>query len=178
MDTREMKSLEDKTRAIVETLSNLEGETRRQKRMGDQLEQSRNSIQKLTSELTTVAAMLSEAVQLLQNSTLAHDIDRLDERIDEVKGLADTVSDSAAKVEKICTGTAKLALKVKSSLEQVSDRLDALEGTCSSLAEGVSALREEYERHNGELERRMDELSEVIGRIDRNTQKGFGKERG
>lgn len=37
MDASEMKSLEEKTRAIVETLSNLEGEAKRQKEMETRL---------------------------------------------------------------------------------------------------------------------------------------------
>ena len=51
MDASEMKSLEEKTRAIVETLSNLEGEAKRQKEMGDKLEQSRTATSNLVAAI-------------------------------------------------------------------------------------------------------------------------------
>lgn len=41
MDQKEMKSLEEKARAVVSALSELESETRRQRRIGDQLEQGK-----------------------------------------------------------------------------------------------------------------------------------------
>ena len=178
MDTREMKSLEDKTRAIVETLSKLEGETRRQERMGDRLEQSSEAVRKLTSELTEVVGMLAQAIQLLQKGTFAQDIERLDAKIDEVTGLACLSASNVGKAEKLCAETAEIAAKVGDSIGQINDRVAALESVCSSVAESVSAMGEESRRRNEALEGRLNELEAIIGRIDRNTQKGFGKERG
>lgn len=132
MDTREMKNLEEKTRAIVATLSELEGETKRQKDMGDKLEQSRDAIVQLAGELKDVAAQLAGVIGMLNQSTLADDV----------------------------------------------TRLGNIEESCSEISKGVGDLRETADRRESELAGRLDALEAVIGRIDRNTQKGIGKERG
>ena len=132
MDSSEMKSLEEKTRAIVETLSNLEGEAKRQKDMGDKLEQSRNALEQLASELRTVAEQLAGVISLLNKSTLAEDV----------------------------------------------SRLDGIEARLGKLLENIAGLDEASNRREEEFSKRIETLETVIGRIDRNTQKGIGKERG
>lgn len=132
MDTSEMKSLEEKTRAIVETLSNLEGEAKRQQEMGDKLEQSRASLELLAVDLRSVAEQLAEVISMLNRSTLAEDV----------------------------------------------SRLGGIETTCNELKRGVEGLSEASNRHEEELSERLGVLEAIIGRIDRNTQKGIGKERG
>lgn len=132
MDSSEMRSLEEKTRAIVETLANLEDETKRQKDIGDTLEQSRDAIERLASDLRTVAEQLAGVIGMLNRSTLAEDV----------------------------------------------ARLDGIEESCGELLKGVASIGEESSRREQELSDRLEALETVIGRIDRNTQKGIGKERG
>ncbi len=132
MDASEMKSLEEKTRAIVETLSNLEGEAKRQKEMGDKLEQSRTALEQLAMDLRSVAEQLSGVISMLNRSTLAEDV----------------------------------------------SRLDNIESSCGDLLKGIEGLSEASNRREEELSERLGALEAIIGRIDRNTQKGIGKERG
>jgi len=132
MDASEMKSLKEKTRAIVETLSNLEGEARRQKEMGDKLEQSRTALEQLAMDLRSVAEQLSGVISMLNRSTLAEDV----------------------------------------------SRLDNIESSCGNLLKGIEGLSEASNRREEELSERLGALEAIIGRIDRNTQKGIGKERG
>lgn len=132
MDASEMKSLEEKTRAIVETLSNLEGEAKRQKEMGDKLEQSRTTLEQLAMDLRSVAEQLSGVISMLNRSTLAEDV----------------------------------------------SRLDNIESSCGDLLKGIEGLSEASNRREEELSERLGALEAIIGRIDRNTQKGIGKERG
>ena len=132
MDASEMKSLEEKTRAIVETLSNLEGEAKRQKEMGDKLEQSRTTLEQLAMDLRSVAEQLSGVISMLNRSTLAEDV----------------------------------------------SRLDNIESSCGDLLKGIEGLSEASNRREEELSERLEALEAIIGRIDRNTQKGIGKERG
>lgn len=132
MDASEMKSLEEKTRAIVETLSNLEGEAKRQKEMGDKIEQSRAALELLASDLRSVAEQLAGVISMLNRSTLAEDV----------------------------------------------SRLDSIETSCGELKQGIEGLRESSNQHEEELSERLGALEAIIGRIDRNTQKGIGKERG
>lgn len=132
MDASEMKSLEEKTRAIVETLSNLESEAKRQKEMGDKLEQSRTTLEQLAMDLRSVAEQLSGVISMLNRSTLAEDV----------------------------------------------SRLDNIESSCGDLLKGIEGLSEASNRREEELSERLGALEAIIGRIDRNTQKGIGKERG
>ena len=132
MDSSEMRSLEEKTRAIVDTLSNLENETKRQKDIGDALEQSRDAIEHLASDLRVVAEQLADVIGMINRSTLVEDV----------------------------------------------SRLDGIEASCSELLKNVGAIGEESSRRDEELSARLETLEAIIGRIDRNTQKGIGKERG
>lgn len=178
MDTNEMRSLEIKTREIVETLSGLERETERQRRMGDQLEEGKNAILGLASELSKTADRLAEAIDLLQRSTLAKDIESLDSKIDDARGLADLARDDVRRAEEICRSTAELATTAKSSIDAIGDRLTRVEGACAELLKGMESVERESQKREAYIASRLDNLESVIGRIDRNTQKGFGKERG
>lgn len=132
MDSSEMRSLEEKTRAIVATLSNLEGEAKRQKDMGDKLERSNDALEQLASELRSVASQLADVIGAINRSTLAEDV----------------------------------------------ARLDSIDARCGELLKGIGGIGEAASQRNDELSARLDALEVVIGRIDRNTQKGIGKERG
>lgn len=177
MDTSEMRSLEEKARAIVATLSELEGETSRQRRMGDQLEQGKAAILAAASKLSDTADRLADAIALLQRSTLAEDINRLDSKIDEVRGLADLAREESRKAEELCRTTTELASSVEASAREVDGRLDGIRDSCKELLKALGEASEESAQRDAELVGRLDALEEVIGRIDRNTQKGFGKGR-
>lgn len=177
MDTSEMRSLEEKARAIVATLSELEDETSRQRRMGDQLEEGKAAVLAVASKLSDTAERLSDAIALLQRSTLAEDIDHLDSKINEVRDLADLARDEAVKAEELCRTTTELASSVEASAREVDGRLDGIRDSCEELLKALGKASEESLERDAEFARRLDALEEVIGRIDRNTQKGFGKER-
>jgi methyl-accepting chemotaxis protein len=178
MDPNEMRSLESKTREIVETLSSLERETLRQRKMGDQLEDSKVAILRLASELAQNADKLSEAIELLRRSTLAMEIERLDSKIDDVSALANLVGDNIRNAEEICRSTAELASDTRDSIEEVSTKLLGIERTHAELLKRVESLGRESEVRDADIANKLLNLESVIGRIDRNTQKGFGKERG
>lgn len=177
MDTSEMTSLEEKARAIVATLSELEGETSRQRRMGDQLEQSKDAVLVVASRLSDNAERIADVIALLQRSTLAEDIDHLDTKIDDVRGLADLARDEAKKADELCRMASELVSNVMASVREAGDRLDSIHDSCEELLKALGSANEESARRDAEFAKRLDTLEEVIGRIDRNTQKGFGKER-
>jgi uncharacterized phage infection (PIP) family protein YhgE len=177
MDTSEMRSLEEKARAIVATLSELEDETSRQRRMGEQLEESKAAILAVASRLSDTAEKLTDAIALLRRSTLAEDIDHLDSKIDEVKGLADLAKEESRQAERLCRTTTELASSVEASTKQVDGRLDDIRDSCEELLKALGEADEGSAQRDADFAKRLDTLEEVIGRIDRNTQKGFGKER-
>lgn len=177
MDTSEMRSLEDKARAIVETLSELENETSRQRRMGNQLEQGKAAILSAASSLSDASERLADAISLLQRSTLANDIDRIGSKISEVRGLADLAMDESRKAEALCETTTELVSSVEASINEVDGRLDGIRESCEEVLKALGEASEKSAQRDVEFASRLDTLEEVIGRIDRNTQKGFGKER-
>lgn len=178
MDSIEMRSLEEKTRAIVASLSSLEDETKRQKEMGDKLEQGKDAILRLASELSAAADKLSDAIELLHRSTLADDISRFDEKIDGVKSLSELARDDVQKAEELCRETANLAAKAEDSVRGVDARVSEIEATCNQMLKSIEAVEEASAQRYGEVSQRVESLEAIIGRIDRNTQKGIGKERG
>lgn len=66
----------------------------------------------------------------------------------------------------------------RSTLAEDVSRLDGIETSCGELKQDIESLREASNRHEEELSERLGTLEAIIGRIDRNTQKGIGKERG
>lgn len=177
MDASELRTLEEKARAIVATLATLESETERQRRMGDQLEQGKEALLALASALSSTSDRLADTIDLLQHSTLAEDIDRLNSKIDDVGCLANLARDDARKAEDLCKTSVELVTRAEDSAQRVVERLDGIESTCAELLRSLESLREESAQRDAELKKRFDIMEEVIGRIDRNTQKGFGKER-
>ena len=177
MDKSEMRSLEEKARAIVATLSDLEGETARQRRMGDQLEQGKNAVLAVASRLSDATDRLADTIDLLQRGTLAEDIDNLDSRIDEVRNLASLARDDARTAEELCKTTAELASSVEASVREADGRLEGIRDSCDELLKALGKASEASAKRDAEIARRLDALGEIVGRIDRNTQKGFGKER-
>ena len=66
----------------------------------------------------------------------------------------------------------------RSTLAEDVSRLDNIESSCGDLLKGIEGLSEASNRREEELSERLEALEAIIGRIDRNTQKGIGKERG
>ena len=66
----------------------------------------------------------------------------------------------------------------RSTLAEDVSRLDNIESSCGDLLKGIEGLSEASNRREEELSERLGALEAIIGRIDRNTQKGIGKERG
>lgn len=196
MDSGEMKSLEEKTRAIVGSLSKLEGEAKRQKEMGDRLEESRQALLELASALRGATDGLDDVIALLQRGTFAEDVSRLEEKIEAVREAGELVAGDLEKAEQLCKDTAELVIGVEASIKEMGSCVDRIEVKCDELIEGVRTIGEASSQRDGriakkleaigyanderggEISRRLQTLEEIIGRIDRNTQKGFGKERG
>ena len=178
MDSNEMRSLEEKTRAIVAALSSLESETQRQKEMGDKLEQSKDAVLRLAADLSTTANKLGDAIELLRRSTLADDISRFDEKIDGVRGLSELARDDVKKAEALCQETAGIAAKAEAAVRHVDERIGGIEAICKELLGSIEAIGEASAQRDDDISKRIAGLETIIGRIDRNTQKGIGQERG
>lgn len=94
-----------------------------------------------------------------------------------MRELADLARDEARRAEEACRATDELASSVETSVRDVNGKLDGIRDSCEELLKAVGTAEEASARRDAEFSRRLDELEGVLGRIDRNTQKGFGKER-
>ena len=178
MEANELRSLEEKTRAIVSALSKLESEATRQAEIGDKLDESRNAVLEVSTDLSAVVEKLSDAIGLIKRSALADDFARLDARLDDVKGLSDLAKDEVNKAVEICQTTAELAASAEKAISDTAQRIEAIEQSCLNLGERIEELASSVGGPISDLDKRMESLETIIGRIDRNTQKGIGKERG
>lgn len=72
--------------------------------------------------------------------------------------------------------------KLDDSLKSIDDKLNGLDSkldeSTKAMLEGISSHDKTNDLHIKELYDRIDRLETIIGRIDRNTQKGIGKEKG
>ena len=132
MNQGELKTLEEKTRKIVETLETLDSEAERQEQASKRIEDEREDLHALASSLRDVSTELASVLAMLRQSTPA-------EVIEAMNGARETSEQSGAEIRE---------------------------------------LRGERAERDREIDERIAAIEAVIGRIDRNTQKGIGKERG
>ena len=132
MNQGELKTLEEKTRKIVETLEALDSEAERQEQASKRIEDEREDLHALASSLRDVSTELASVLAMLRQSTPA-------EVIEAMNGARETSEQSGAEIRE---------------------------------------LRGERAERDREIDERIAAIEAVIGRIDRNTQKGIGRERG
>ena len=132
MNQGELKTLEEKTRKIVETLEALDSEAERQEQASKRIEDERDDHHALASSLRDVSTELANVLAMLRQSTPA-------EVTEAMNGAREASEQSGAEIRE---------------------------------------LRGERAERDREIDERIAAIEAVIGRIDRNTQKGIGKERG
>ena len=132
MNQGELKTLEEKTRKIVETLEALDNEAERQEQASKRIEDEREDLHALASSLRDVSTELANVLAMLRQSTPA-------EVTEAMNGAREASEQSGAEIRE---------------------------------------LRGERAERDREIDERIAAIEAVIGRIDRNTQKGIGKERG
>ncbi len=159
MDTKEIEALEEKTRLIVDALSKLECEAKRQKDMADSLAKGRDAIVGLASELRLVAKRLAGVVDMVNESTLGKDVSHLIE------------------IESSCAWLHECAVASAGREAEIMKRLDSLEEMTSRLDKNMQKSADTSADREEDILKRLAALEDVVGRIDRNTQKGFLKER-
>lgn len=131
MNKNELKTLEEKTKGIVDTLDNLETEIQEYQKKNVDIVSAIKNLANISKQVAKASKELSSAAALFSSSDFSKALKEIDERIDKVKAANQSIDEF---------------LEIKNTVTEVKQIVDI--------------------------------LATKIGRIDRNTQIGFWKERG
>lgn len=169
MEDSQYKTIEEQALQIVGTLNKLKEEIEGYKDARIETKQSLDSLNTLLGAVTDAASQLNRAAKDLRNS----DYIKLHEELSEKTSVVKAACDSMQQNLDVITDT------VRSMLEsQQAQQEEAKSQLFATLTTSLEQSEKKQDKANKELLEKVSNLEQIIGRIDRNTQKGFGKERG
>lgn len=205
MDDNEYKTIEQQALQIVGTLNKLKEEIEGYRDAKVETQKSLDSLDALLSAVTDAAEQLSGAAKDLRDSDYTKLHKKMSKEAEALTSACETLQQNLEgvpdKVEAMLESQQAKQEKAQSALAaQIEKTLDAdstsreatqkgIEAACKGVIDQFDQLptilttsleihdAKQVEKDN-ELLQRVSSLEEVIARIDRNTQKGFGKERG
>lgn len=205
MDDNEYKTIEQQALQIVGTLNKLKEEIEGYRDAKVETQKSLDSLDALLSAVTDAAEQLSGAAKDLRESDYTKLHKKISKEAEALTTACETLQQNLEgvpdKVEAMLESQQAKQEKAQSALAaQIEKTLDAdstsreatqkgIEAACKGVIDQFDQLptilttsleihdAKQVEKDN-ELLQRVSNLEEVIARIDRNTQKGFGKERG
>lgn len=205
MDDNEYKTIEQQALQIVGTLNKLKEEIEGYRDAKVETQKSLDSLDALLNAVTDAAEQLSGAAKDLRDSDYTKLHKKMSKEAEALTSACETLQQNLEgvpdKVEAMLESQQAKQEKAQSALAaQIEKTLDADSTSREATQKGIEAackgvidqfdqlptiLTTSLEIHDAkqvekdiELLQRVSSLEEVIARIDRNTQKGFGKERG
>ena len=205
MDDNEYKTIEQQALQIVGTLNKLTEEIEGYRDAKVETQKSLDSLDALLNAVTDAAEQLSGAAKDLRDSDYTKLHKKMSKEAEALTSACETLQQNLEgvpdKVEAMLESQQAKQEKAQSALAaQIEKTLDADSTSREATQKGIEAackgvidqfdqlptiLTTSLEIHDAkqvekdiELLQRVSSLEEVIARIDRNTQKGFGKERG
>lgn len=205
MEDNEYKAIEQQALQIVGTLNKLKEEIEGYRDAKIETQKSLDSLDAMLDAVTDAAKQLSGAAKELRESdytklhkkisketevitsaceTLQQNLQGVPDKVEAMLDSQSTKqekaqSEFAAQIEKAFeadTSSRESTQKgIETACKGVIDQFDQLPTILTTSLENHDAKQTEKDN---ELLERVSNLEEVIARIDRNTQKGFGKERG
>lgn len=205
MEDNEYKTIELQALQIVGTLNKLKEEIEGYRDAKIETQKSLDSLDAMLDAVTDAAKQLSGAAKELRESdytklhkkisketevitsaceTLQQNLQGIPDKVEAMLDSQSTKQDKAqsefaAQIEKAFETDASSRESTQKGIEtackSVIDQFDQLPTILTTSLENHDAKQTEKDN---ELLERVSNLEEVIARIDRNTQKGFGKERG
>lgn len=163
MDNNELKTLEEKTKRIVATLDNLEKETKEYQEKNVDIVAAITNLVNISEQVATASKELSSAAALFGSSDFSKAMKEIDKRIDKIN-----------EAEVVFTDQSKV---IKSIVEYVHTEYNNLSSDIKAVNKSIHGFLEMQHTVN-ETKQLLEMIATKIDRIDRNTQKGFGKERG
>ena len=167
MNLKEMEALEANTVRIVEALEAIEGEQRSCEEQAEVIDSHYGTLSELVERIDGVAKELQKVLSLLQRTDFGRTLDQIESQVSSVE----VVASEALRAQDALD---ERSGRMESSVERVQAVCDAVEARDEMLAAALVAIQESL----GSLDERLASLETAVGRIDRNTQKGLGKERG
>ena len=167
MNLKELEALEAKTVRIVEALEAIEGEQRSCEEQAEVIDSHYGTLAELVERIDGVAKELQKVLSLLQRTDFGRTLDQIESQVSSVE----VVASEALRAQDALD---ERSGRMESSVERVQAVCDAVEARDEMLAAALVAIQESL----GSLDERLASLETAVGRIDRNTQKGLGKERG
>ena len=167
MNLKELEALEAKTVRIVEALEAIEGEQRSCEEQAEVIDSHYGTLSELVERIDGVAKELQKVLSLLQRTDFGRTLDQIESQVSSVE----VVASEALRAQDALD---ERSGRMESSVERVQAVCDAVEARDEMLAAALVAIQESL----GSLAERLASLETAVGRIDRNTQKGLGKERG
>ncbi len=163
MDNNELKTLEEKTKSIVATLDNLEKETKEYQKKNVDIVSAITNLANVSEQVATANKELSSAADLFSSSDFSKAMKEIDKRIDKINEAEVVFTDQTKAINSI-----------------VEDVLTEYKNLSSDIKAVNKSIREflEIQHTVNETKQLLEAIVTKIERIDRNTQKGFGKERG
>jgi DNA repair exonuclease SbcCD ATPase subunit len=163
MDNNELKTLEEKTKIIVSTLESLEKETKEYQKKNVDIVAAITSLTNVSEQVATASKELSSSAALFSSSDFSKAMKEIDKRIDKINESEVVFTDQSKAINNIVEN-------VLTEYKNLSSEIKALN----------NSLREFLEMQHtvNETKKLLEVIATKIDRIDRNTQKGFGKERG
>ncbi|MBR3225681.1 MAG: DUF4433 domain-containing protein [Atopobiaceae bacterium] len=129
---------------------------------GGNIAQASDTIQRAAESLSASAGELTKAMA------------RLETKVSDASKVTATAKGEATKAEKLHRKADALLETTQTSIRGIEASIADMREACASLAR----MADSTTQHDQAVLDRIEALELVIGRIDRNTQRGFGKERG
>lgn len=183
MDDSQYRNIEEQALQIVATLNKLKDEIEGYRDAKVDTQESLESLDSLLAAVTDATKQLGSAAKDLRKSDyvkLHEQLAKEAERLTTASGTLQQNLDAVpGKIEEMLAADSasreKAQMAIGESCNRAIEKLDELPETIASSLKAHDSKQDEKDR---ELLERLAGLEEVISRIDRNTQKGFGKERG
>lgn len=205
MEDSQYRTIEQQALQIVGTLNRLKEEIEGYRDARLESQRALESLDGLLDAVTDAAKQLSDAARDLRESdymelhermsaeaevltsackTLQQNLEGVPNEVEAMLRAQQTIQDEARStfatqlrelIESDASSREETQKGIAAACEGMIDRLDQLPTIIATSLETHEAKQAEKDR---ELIERVSNLEKVIARIDRNTQKGFGKERG
>lgn len=205
MEDSQYKTIEEQALQIVGVLNKLKEEIESYRDVKIETQQSLDSFDALLDAIANAAEQLSNTANDLKNSDyielhkklsektelLTTACDNMQQNLEVIPGQVETMLESQCakqdEARSVLVSQIERALKADSNLREATQQ--EMEEACESvinkfnelptvIAASLGIHDAKQAEKDKELSERISSLEQIILRIDRNTQKGFGKERG
>lgn len=183
MDDNQYRDIEEQALQIVGTLNKLKDEIEGYRDAKINTQESLESLDSLLAAVTDATKQLGSAAKDLRKSDYVKLHGQLTKEAEQLTTASNTLQQNLdalpEKIEEMLAADSASRESAQSAIGEFCDRAaEKLDGVPKAISSALKAHESRQAEKDKELLERLEGLEKVISRIDRNTQKGFGKERG